>query len=83
MIEMQKSIVIALPSETRWVVFARWAIAPGLILWATLYIIGWWLEDEEMMTFNCFNLMAFLGFAIAFMLVLINPIRTVVVPDND
>ena len=59
---MAKSIVIGLPSETKWVVFARWIIAPGLLLWATLYIMGWWMEDEEMMQFNCFNLMAFLGF---------------------
>jgi hypothetical protein len=80
---MEKSIVIGLPSETKWVVFARWMIALGLILWSTLYIMGWWMEDEDMMQFNCFNLMAFLGFAIAFMLVLINPMRTVVVPDND
>jgi len=82
-IEMDKSIVIELPSETRWVVFARWIIAPGLVLWASLYIMGWWMEDDEMMQFNCFNLMAFLGFAIALMLVLINPMRTVVVSDNE
>jgi len=82
-IEMDKSIVIELPSETRWVVFARWIIAPGLVLWASLYITGWWMEDDEMMQFNCFNLMAFLGFAIALMLVLINPMRTVVVSDNE
>ncbi|MBT5281551.1 MAG: hypothetical protein HOJ55_05315 [Euryarchaeota archaeon] len=80
---MDKSIVIELPSETRWVVFARWIIAPGLVLWASLYITGWWMEDDEMMQFNCFNLMAFLGFAIALMLVLINPMRTVVVSDNE
>ncbi|MBT3652961.1 MAG: hypothetical protein HN541_06595 [Euryarchaeota archaeon] len=80
---MDKSIVIELPSETRWVVFARWIIAPGLVLWASLYIMGWWMEDDEMMQFNCFNLMAFLGFAIALMLVLINPMRTVVVSDNE
>jgi hypothetical protein len=43
----------------------------------------WWMEDDEMMQFNCFNLMAFLGFAIALMLVLINPMRTVVVSDNE
>jgi len=82
-IEMDKSIVIELPSETRWVVFARWIIAPGLVLWASLYIMGWWMEDDEMMQFNCFNLMAFLGFAMALMLVLINPMRTVVVSDNE
>ena len=80
---MAKSIVIGLPSETKWVVFARWIIAPGLLLWATLYIMGWWMEDDDMMQFNCFNLMAFLGFAIALILVLIHPMRTVVISEDE
>tara|TARA_B100001996_G_C18365290_1_gene479458 strand:- start:74 stop:316 length:243 start_codon:yes stop_codon:yes gene_type:complete len=80
---MSKSLIIELPSETKWVAFARWIIAPGITLWATLYIIGWWNEDMDMMQFNCFNLMAFLGFGIAMMLILINPTRTTVVKNDD
>jgi len=80
---MSKSLIIELPSETKWVAFARWIIAPGITLWATLYIIGWWNEDMEMMQFNCFNLMAFLGFGISMMLILINPTRTTVVKNDD
>ena len=80
---MSKSLIIELPSETKWVVFARWIIAPGITLWATLYIIGWWNEDMEMMQFNCFNLMAYLGLGISMMLILINPTRTTVVKNDD
>lgn len=80
---MGKSIIIALPSETNWVIFARWIIAIGLLLWSTLYIVGFWRDDSEMMLFNCFNLMAFLGFGISMLLILIDPTHTVVINDDD
>ena len=80
---MPKSLMIELIPETRWIIFARWIIVPGLLLWSTLYIIGYWNEDLEMMQFNCFNLMAFIGFAIAMLLIMLNPQKTAVIDTEE
>ena len=80
---MRKTLLIELPSETGWVIFVRWIIVSGLVLWASLFIFGYWTEDEDIMQFNCFNLLAFIGFGISMMLILIDPTRTVVIDNED
>ena len=80
---MSKTLVVGLPLESRWVIFARWIIASGLFLWATLYIFSYWAESDDMMLFNCINLMAFLGFGIALLLILIDPDQTYVMVDDE
>tara|TARA_B100000767_G_scaffold271302_1_gene296641 strand:+ start:993 stop:1238 length:246 start_codon:yes stop_codon:yes gene_type:complete len=80
---MNKTLLIELPSETSWVIFVRWIIVSGLVLWSSLFVIGYWSEDNDMMQFNCFNLLAFLGFGISMLLLLIDPTRTAVVNNDD